>query len=127
MRDLLIIDDEDDKRSVIRKRMEDLFDKVNVASSFTEGLALTKSHFYEFIIMDINLPDADGMRAAGQIKEISPYSEIILATAYKRIDSAAELMKSNVVLAVIDTLDEMGMLPSLIELKRNFKKLLQHA
>lgn len=127
MHSCLIIDDEKDKSDLMVKRMEGLFETICVTRTFAEGLEAAKANTYEFVLLDINLPDANGLKSAEILKDASPESEIILVTAYKRQHDASKLLSNRIIYYIVDMLDEMAMLPDLIELKRGLKGIRAYA
>lgn len=51
--------------------------KIWHATSFTSSLNYLNSHQYDIILLDLSLPDADGLTAFGQIKNLAPSTPII--------------------------------------------------
>jgi CheY-like chemotaxis protein len=123
MKSCLIIDDEPDKVDVMKKRLEGCFDRIDSVGTLKEGMEAASVMVYEFIMLDIQLPDANGLDSAEAMKAICPASEIILVTAYSRRGDASKLISDRIVYYIVDALDEMKLLPDLIELKRSFKEM----
>ena len=53
---------------------------------------ITKHHF-DIIILDIQLPDGNGMELLIRFREAIPEVEVILITGYGDVDTAVEAMK----------------------------------
>ena len=60
--------------------------EINCINSFTNVQAalsfLAKNHLTDVILLDIGLPDIDGITAINKIKKIAPYSKIIMHTVF---------------------------------------------
>jgi ActR/RegA family two-component response regulator len=52
-----------------------------------------KSNFYSVILVDLFLPDKDGVKLVEELRELSPLSEIIVNTAFDLPDSASDIFK----------------------------------
>jgi len=90
---ILIADDNPTVRQVIKKR---LFKTVDVeqcreAANGREAIELAAKSKPDLVILDVSMPDMDGVTAAKLLKESLPGTPIILFTMYKLDDSAAKL------------------------------------
>ncbi|MFA6979156.1 MAG: sigma-54 dependent transcriptional regulator [Ignavibacteriaceae bacterium] len=90
---ILIIDDENDLRSLLVRimKLEDYttYDAANAVS----GLELLKKEDISVVIVDVKLPDANGIDLVSKIKEINPHCEIIVLTAYGTIEDGVRAIK----------------------------------
>ena len=90
---ILIVDD----NLVIRKLIRDrLFKALSVdhcreAGSGHEAIELASKFKPDLVILDVSMPDMDGVTAAKHMKQSMPKTPIILFTIYKLDDSAAKL------------------------------------
>lgn len=60
--------------------------QISEAKGFTssgEALAYLRGHPVDIALLDINMPEIDGITLASQIKQISPETSILFLTAYK--------------------------------------------
>lgn len=80
---ILIVEDIPEIRENVKKifSFESDFQVVGMASTGTEGLALAKELRPDIIIMDINMPDIDGLQITTQIIDLLPQTGIIIMTA----------------------------------------------
>jgi len=89
---LLVIDDD---RSVLRL-VEKSFDSAEIvvltASSAEDGLATIRDEEPDALLLDIMLPEANGLELASQIKHIDPKLPIIFITAMNDSDTAIDAM-----------------------------------
>lgn len=79
---VLVVDDIAETRENIRKllQFEADFEIVGAARNGTEGIELAKELQPDVILMDINMPDIDGITATETIKEQVPQSQIVILT-----------------------------------------------
>lgn len=90
---ILVIDDELFSREYFQKIVEKTDFSVTTASNGSDGLGFFKGSSYELVILDIRLPDADGIDILKQIKEINPLAPVIIITAYGTVENAVRAMK----------------------------------
>jgi len=79
---ILIIDDS----PLIKARIEDLLDDIGVikqqltARTFAEGLSLIDIYLPDVILLDINLPDGNGLKNLHYLRQTYPAIKIIVIT-----------------------------------------------
>ena len=78
---ILIVEDDEDTRFVytVLLQMEGYF--VTVVSNLTEALARVLSTSYDLIIMDVRLPDGDGVELCKQIRGFNKITPIMFVSA----------------------------------------------
>lgn len=69
MRKLLIVDDEDGVRSLVRMTLESSSYEILEADDGDEALALVQRHNPDLVLLDVMLPDASGIDICRKIKE----------------------------------------------------------
>src|SRR5690606_37752519 len=93
MAKILIVDDED----AIRRTLKDILTfekfKVDEARDGMEGLTKVKKNSYEVVLMDIKMPNMDGMDALERLQEIQPDLAVIMISGHANIDNAVEAVK----------------------------------
>ena len=90
---ILVIDDEVFSREYFQKILEKLGPQVKTASTASEGLKAFQESPYALVILDIRLPDGNGIEILKQIKESNPLTPIIVITAYGTVENAVRAMK----------------------------------
>lgn len=89
---ILVVDDE----KVIRDGCQDILRKDYYVECIETGQkainALAKNLFH-IVLLDLKLPDIDGMQVLEKIKKENPHVEVIVITAYATIESAVEAVK----------------------------------
>src|SRR6202034_1719883 len=91
---ILIIDDEVE----IRESLETLLqlEGYTVASAATarEGLAQIGERSFDVILLDLALPDKNGMDVLAEIQVSNPQQPVIMITAYGTVENAVRAMQS---------------------------------
>lgn len=82
-REILVVEDNDINRSVLRGSLKKLGARVDCAENGRAGVDLARKKFYDIIFMDISMPVLDGVCATKQIREdgASRESDVIATTA----------------------------------------------
>jgi two-component system response regulator AtoC len=111
---VLVIDDEKTFRIVVEEALStDGFD-VSSASSGEAGLRAWQREPTDFVILDRNLPDTDGVKLLevllGEARERGIDTLVVMATAYADVSSAVQALK----LGAFDYLAKPVRLPELI-------------
>lgn len=77
---VLIVDDVAETRENVRKllQFESDVEVVGAARSGKEGIQLSQELDPDVVLMDINMPDIDGIAATEQIRQKSPYIQIVI-------------------------------------------------
>ena len=76
---ILVIDDEIQMRKLLRNTLESSSYKVTLADSAESGLRLAKSSHVDAVILDLGLPDADGIDVLKGIRTWAAFPVIILS------------------------------------------------
>lgn len=93
---ILVVDDEEEVRAALARRLEREGFKVGVAGSEAEGLAALKEaeKAYDVVITDMNMGDANsGVRILEGAVSRDVFTEVIVLTAYGNVANAVECMK----------------------------------
>ena len=77
---VLIVDDVADTRENVRKllQFESDIEVVGAARSGMEGIQLSQELDPDVVLMDINMPDMDGITATEQVRQKSPHTQVVI-------------------------------------------------
>jgi DNA-binding NtrC family response regulator len=99
---ILFIDDEQDFLEVMSERMTARNMKVSTTSSAKEGLALASEGSFDAVILDLAMPEMNGIEVLKKLKEKNPDLEVILLTGHATVKDGIEAMK----LGALDLLEK---------------------
>ena len=92
MRTILIVDDEVGARESLRMILKNEYE-VSLAKNAEEAFLRIKENAPDVILLDIILPDLDGLKVLEIIKQNDPDAIVIMITATKTVKTAVEAMK----------------------------------
>jgi two-component system, NtrC family, response regulator AtoC len=90
---VLIVDDEYLIRYSLQHLIEDEGFATFAADSGLNALRLFEEQKPEIVILDINLPDSNGLTLLKTIKDINPHAVVIMITACAEVQSSVDAMK----------------------------------
>jgi signal transduction histidine kinase len=88
---VLVVDDEYGPRESIAFTLSAEF-AVDTAGRATEALAKIKSQPYSAIVLDIRMPEMDGIKALEEVRRIDPEVAVIMLTGYGTLQTAQQAM-----------------------------------
>ena len=90
---VLVVDDE----RIVRESLVDWFKKsgydVEGADGGRAALDMVDEKDYDFIFLDIKMPEVNGLEVLDHVKQNCPHSMVIMITAYGSIETAVDAMK----------------------------------
>ena len=90
---VLIVDDEElTLRTISRGLCAEGYEPLTAASG-EDGLALFAGEHPDLVLLDIVLPDMDGVEVLRRMKQADPAAIIVMMSAYHLVDRAVEAMK----------------------------------
>jgi two-component system, OmpR family, response regulator len=83
---VLIVDDEDDFRETIVKRLNARKIQAEGAASGVKALEVLKDKDFDVIVLDVKMPDMDGIETLRHIKKMKPEIEVIMLTGHASVE-----------------------------------------
>ncbi len=90
---LLVVDDERLIRWSLEQTLAKASYEVASASTGEEALAAVRQDPPDLVLLDLKLPDLDGLQVLQQIKELNTRIQVLIMTAYADVGTAVEAMK----------------------------------
>ena len=91
---ILVIDDDKAMRDACFQILSRQGYRVELAASAKQGLTLLERLSFDTILLDLVMPDMDGLEALKKIRALDPDVEVIIITGYGTIQSAVESIKA---------------------------------
>ena len=92
---ILIVDDDDTIRTTMKAILEDEGYLVDLAASGKEGVEKSKEASYNIALLDIRLPDMEGVQLLKLMKPAVPRTRKIMVTGYPSTQNAIEALNKN--------------------------------
>ena len=93
MHKVLVVDDDKVLQSSVREALEFHHFAVDVADNGKEALSAVYKEKYDLVVMDVNMPEMDGIEALTEIKKYDPSIIVIILTAYSNVSDAVKVVK----------------------------------
>lgn len=93
MKRILIADDEGDFRDIIKDILIEEQFSLAEASSGLNALEIFKNNHFDVVLLDLRMPDLDGIETMKELKKIDSQIPIIILTAFGDIPTAVEAVK----------------------------------
>ena len=90
---ILVVDDDADIREVLGDRLESLGYRVFAAETAKVGLELLERQNPQLVLLDIEMPDMNGIDMLREIRRREHDVTVVMITAYGTIERAVEAMK----------------------------------
>jgi DNA-binding NtrC family response regulator len=90
---ILVVDDDADIREVLADRLESLGYRVFAAETAKVGLELLERQNPQLVLLDIEMPDMNGIDMLREIRRGEHDVTVVMITAYGTIERAVEAMK----------------------------------
>lgn len=116
---ILVVDDEENQRDMLAGSLKKQGYAVEAAESGKVALELAGQKHFELALVDLKMPEMDGIELLEKLKEQNPEMQVIMMTAYKTVESAVEAMQKGAYHYISKPIN-------LNELKLNIKKALNN-
>src|SRR5437660_822923 len=91
---VLIVDDEAEIRESLRTLLELEGYEVESASSGEEGLSRMGERTFDLVLLDVALPDRNGLDLLVGLRSLDPLMSVVMITAYGTVENAVRAMQS---------------------------------
>lgn len=90
---ILIVDDEQEILNMLSRFLKRRGHEVFTAGNITDGKAQLRSSNPDFLFLDVNLPDGNGLHAIPEFRQINPQMRVVLMSAFS--DSEMQILAQN--------------------------------
>jgi two-component system response regulator HydG len=107
---LLIVDDEAGQRELLSGFLRKSGFQISEAESAEKALEIYHAVFSPLALVDMKMPGMSGLELLAQLREINPFIQVIVLTAYGSVASAVEAMKAGAfdfLTKPVENLDEL--------------------
>jgi len=112
---ILIVDDDETIRTTMKAILEEEGYKVDLAGNGEEGIQKTNERAYNVALLDIRLPDMEGVQLLKLMKETLPRTRKIMVTGYPSTKNAIEALNKNADAYLIKPVDIEKLLSTIKE------------
>jgi DNA-binding NtrC family response regulator len=93
MHKVLVVDDDKVLQQSVRQALEYHNFNVSVADNGKEAVKAIYGDKYDLVVMDVNMPEMDGIQALTEIKKHDPTVIVLILTAYSNVNDAVKAVK----------------------------------
>lgn len=90
---ILVIDDDFTMRDACQETLRRVGHEVEMAEDGRQGLALLSRWAYDVVLLDLRMPDMDGLTVLRHIREQDPEAVVIIISGHGSIATAVQAMK----------------------------------
>ncbi len=101
---ILIVDDREDDVLLLEKRLGRM-GRIEIARDGRSALSMCKKNDYDIVMVDLRLPDIDGLELLSRVRKLRPRSPVIIMTAYGSEEIARKAIRMGASDYVIKPLD----------------------
>lgn len=112
---ILSIEDSDFERKVIRNMMEEQNQELIQASTGEEGIQKFEDEDPALVLLDLRLPDMEGLEVLEEIKEDHPDAKVIIVSIVREDDTIEEAKKLGAEKYIEKPIDEEELLDAIQE------------
>lgn len=110
---ILIVDDDPSIRKTLAAILEEKGYDVEAVETGEKALEKSKTRFYNLALLDIRLPDMDGVKLLTEMKETKPKMVKIMLTGYPSLQNAVEALNKGANAYIIKPVDIDKMLATI--------------
>lgn len=91
---VLLVDDEENVRLALRTYLRKQGYEVAAAASADEALAHLERETFDFVVTDVRMPGKSGMDLLAAVRQRTPFTTVIVMSAYGSVDQALDAIKA---------------------------------
>jgi len=122
---ILVVDDDENIRNTLKPVLEDEGYVVDLAKDGYEAIAMTEQALYNIALIDIRLPDMEGVELLTRMRDTVPKMRKIMITGYPSVQNAIEAVNRKADAYLVKPVDVEKLLKTIrahLEMQENEKK-----
>lgn len=119
---ILLVDDEVDFVETLSERLSLRKYNVRTVNSAAQAMPLLYSFKPHLVILDIRMPEMNGIEFLKLVKKLNPSTEVIMLTAYGDMNFVEEAMKSGAVEYIIKPIDIRELIIKIERIREKIKQ-----
>jgi len=124
---ILIVDDDENIRKVLAMILEDEGYVVDQAETAKQAIEKTEKNFYNMALIDIRLPDMEGIELLTKMRDTVPRMRKIIITGYPTLQNAIEAVNRGADAYILKPFDVNKVLATIKEQLRKQREELQYS
>ena len=93
MNKVLIVDDEEAQREMLAGFLKKKGFQTETASGGSEAMARYGGFFAPLAVVDMKMPDMDGLELLTRLRDLNPFIQVVVLTAFDTVETAVEAMR----------------------------------
>ena len=94
---VLVVEDSPSLRQLLKETLEDAGIDVIATSHVAKALEASEQYYFDGALIDLSLPDGDGITLLQQLRPKQPSMATIVVTAFGTMDSVVEAMRAGAI------------------------------
>lgn len=112
---VLYVEDDIEAQAGVAITLRRIFKEVYTAEDGLKGLKLFQEHLQDIVITDIQMPHCNGIEMSNAIKELSPQTPIIIATAFNEERYFLEAIENHIDSFLLKPIDKEKLFYALLK------------
>ena len=119
---ILVVDDDENIRKVLKTILEDEGYTVDEAENAKKAIEKSRRHVYNLALIDIRLPDMEGIELLTRMKDTVPKMRKIIITGYPTLQNAIEAVNRGADAYILKPFDMEKVLATIREQLRKYEE-----
>jgi DNA-binding NtrC family response regulator len=112
---ILIVDDDENIRKILQAILEDEGYKVETAETAKKGIERSEKAFYNLALIDVRLPDMEGIELLSKLRGTKPKMRKIIVTGHPTLQNAVSAVNKGADAYVVKPFDVEKILQTIRE------------
>jgi len=119
---ILVIDDDNEILTLLETFFSSIGHQVTTTTNSIDGIKLVSSDTFDLVMLDIRLPERDGIEVLKEIKQIDSKLPVVMITGYKEAEKVIEAFRNGATDCLLKPFNfdyiKNNLLPSIPERKK---------